>query len=112
LAASPLFANYVLYQAIYSTDGGLSRLYTLDMGYIAGLERSKGNVALPDDAYIDDTEHHFAGMTIDSKGNLIIFDEEGNIVYKIEGVLDLGGTGSGSGTTGSTGVRIVYWKTK
>ncbi|MDN5319326.1 MAG: hypothetical protein PWR00_1289 [Thermovirga sp.] len=112
LAASPLFANYVLYQAIYSTDGGLSRLYTLDMGYIAGLERAKGNVALPDDAYIDDTEHHFAGMTIDSKGNLIIFDEEGNIVYKIEGVLDLGGTGTGTGTTGSSGVRIVYWKTK
>ncbi|MCD6182694.1 MAG: hypothetical protein J7K01_00100 [Thermovirga sp.] len=112
LAASPLFANYVLYQALYSEEGELSRLYTLDMGYIAGLERSRGNVSLPDDAYIDDTEHHFAGMTINSKGDLIIFDEEGNVVYKIEGVLDPVGTGTGVGTTGSTGVKVVYWKVK
>jgi len=111
LAASPIFANYYLYQALYSTDATLSRLYTLDMGYVAGLMRGKGNVSLPDDAYIDDPENAFAAMFIDSEGNLIILDADGNVVRVIEGVLDFSDTGTGAGSTGSTGVRTVYWKT-
>jgi hypothetical protein len=111
LAASPIFANYYLYQALYSTDATLSRLYTLDMGYVAGLLRGKGNVSLPDDAYIDDPDNAFAAMFIDSEGNLIILDADGNVVRVIEGVLDFSETGTGTGSTGSTGVRTVYWKT-
>lgn len=111
LAASPIFANYVLYQAQYSTDGDLSRLYTLDMGYIAGLSRNTGNIALPDDSYIDDPENRYASMIIDAQGNLVIFDEEGNIVQVIEGILNYDDLGTGTGETGSTGVRTFYWKT-
>lgn len=111
LAASPIFANYYLYQALYSTEATLSRLYTLDMGYVAGLSRSKGNVGLPDDAYIDDPDNAFAAMFIDSQGNLVILDADGNVVQVIEGVLDFSDVGSGTGSTGSTGVRTVYWKT-
>jgi hypothetical protein len=112
LAASPLFANYVLYQAQYSTNGELSRLYTLDLAYIAGLTRSSGNVTLPDDSYIDDPDNRFAAMTIDSEGNLVIFDEAGNVVYTIEGVLDYSNVGPGTGPTGDSGVRTVYWKVR
>ncbi len=111
LAASPIFANYYLYQALYSTDATLSRLYTLDMGYIAGLIRGRGNASLPDDAYIDDPNNAFAAMFIDSEGNLIILDAEGNVVRVIEDVLDFSDMGTGIGSTGSTGVRTVYWKT-
>ncbi len=111
LAASPIFANYYLYQALYSTDATLSRLYTLDMGYVAGLLRGKGNVSLPDDAYIDDPDNAFAAMFIDSQGNLVILDADGNVIRVVEGVLDFSETGTGTGSTGSTGVRTVYWKT-
>ena len=113
LAASPLFANYYLFQAIYSTEATLSRLYTLDMGYVAGLTRGsgRGNPGLPDDAYIDDPDNAFAAMFIDSQGNLVILDADGNVVQVLEGVLDFSDMGSGTGSTGSTGVRTVYWKT-
>lgn len=113
LAASPMFANYYLYQAIYSSEATLSRLYTLDMGYVAGLTRGSGgrNPGLPDDAYFDDPDNAFAAMFIDSEGNLVILDADGNVVQVIEGVLDFSNMGTGTGSTGSTGVRTVYWKT-
>ncbi len=111
IAASPLFVNNILYEALYSPEGHLSRLYTLDMGYISGITKDHGNTFLPDDAYIDDTENIFAAMTIDSEGNLLVLDEEGNIVYRVDKVLDYASGGSGPGGSGSWKMDVVYWKT-
>ena len=110
LAASPIFVDYRLFQALYSTDATLSRLYTLDMAYIAGLTRKKGNVSLPDDAYLDDPDNAFTAMFVDSEGNLVILDEEGNVVKVLEDVLNFDETGTGAGSTGSSGVTAIYWK--
>lgn len=115
LVASPIFANYVLYQAQYSTEGELSRLYTLDMGYIAGITRNnngKGNASLPDDAYIDDFDNRYASMLIDSEGNLVLLDAEGNVVHIIEGVLDYSNVSAGAAGSSGSGVDTVYWKTR
>lgn len=114
IAASPLFINNILYQAIYTTEGDVSRLYTLDMTQFRmdwGHGSGGRNPPLPEDAFLDIENKEVAAMLIDSSGYLVLLDEEGNVIHRSESpVLDLG-TGAGVGT-GTEGFRVVYWKVR
>jgi hypothetical protein len=120
LVAAPLFVSGTVYQALYSTEGEMSRLYTLDLWRIieifeedrpAGLEwfdeDLKNKVAEAYTAYIDDGDQ-FAAMTIDSEGYLVILSESGEVLQRIS-VVDSGDFGAG-GVSSLENLDIVYWK--
>jgi hypothetical protein len=112
LTAAPLFAGETLYQAQYTDEGDVSRLYTLDLSYLSDISGSSGQVFLPDDAFIDVIEQEFSAMTVNSEGDLLLLDESGGVVLTIEDVIDLGDGGAGGGSSELNNLEIVYWKTK
>jgi len=111
LTAAPLFAGETLYQAQYTDEGDVSRLYTLDLSYLSDISGSSGQVFLPDDPFIDVIEQEFSAMTVNSEGDLLLLNEDGDVVLTIEDVIDLG-DGSGGGSSELNNLEIVYWKTK
>ncbi len=128
--ASPVFINNRLFLAFYELSrrgrggGGpstmISRLYTMLFGSMMG----SGNVQHLEEAevvdgnivgdYFDYSNVEAAMMFIDSLGNLVLLDSEGNVIGDpIPTGLDLSqGEGSGgSGPYSNPGTHIVYWKT-
>ena len=128
--ASPVFINNRLFLAFYELSrrgkgkGGsstmISRLYTMLFGSMMG----SGNVQHLEEAevvdgnivgdYFDYSNVEAAMMFIDSLGNLVLLDSEGNVIGDpIPTGLDLAqGEGSGgSGESPNSGTTIVYWKT-
>ena len=98
----------------------ISRLYTMLFGSMMG----SGNVQHLEEAevvdgnivgdYFDYSNVEAAMMFIDSLGNLVLLDSEGNVIGDpIPTGLDLAqGEGSGgSGESPNSGTTIVYWKT-
>jgi hypothetical protein len=128
--ASPVFIDQRLFLAFYELSrqgqgqGGqssmISRLYTMLFGSMMG----SGNVQHLEEAefvdgnivgdYFDYSNVEAAMMFIDSLGNLVLLDSEGNVIGDpIPTGLDLAqseGSG-GSGPYSNPGTHIVYWKT-
>ena len=127
--ASPVFIDERLFLAFYELSrkgqgGGdkssmISRLYTLLFGSMMG----SGNVQPLEQAevvdggivgdFFDYSNVEAAMMFIDSLGNLVLLDAEGNVIEDpIPTGLDLAQSeGGGSGPYSDSGTHIVYWKT-
>jgi len=119
LAAAPVFlskeTNGVLeaklFMALYTDEGDVSRLYTLDLSYLSEITGHSGQVDLPDDPFVDYIGQEFSSITINSEGDLLLLDAEGGVIDTIENVVDLG-LGPPGGTSELDNLGIVYWEFK
>lgn len=115
--ASPIFISNVLYQALYSGDANLSRLYTIDFNIWGPLATKTGNPDLSvrgDDEDYEyepyfDSDKKIGSMIIDSEGFLILYDEDGVEIYSKQ-VLNYSGEGSGEDDAQKQ-AGLIYWRT-
>ncbi|MFA0888971.1 MAG: hypothetical protein ACC613_07745 [Synergistales bacterium] len=117
--ASPVFIKEKLYLAYYEMAAkkkiNMSRLYTfyfatmMGEGNVQHLEEYTGDNE--DTAQFYDLEdQRAANMFIDSKGNLVLIDEQGNALVTLPTGLEYAGVGSGSAASPFNKMSVVYWK--
>lgn len=117
--ASPVFIKEKLYLAYYEMSAkkklDMSRLYTfyfaskMGEGNVQKLEEYDGTNESTAEFY-DLEDKRATNMFIDSKGNLVLIDEQGNALITLPTGLQYTGTGSGSAASPFNKMRVVYWK--